>query len=140
MEIKYASGKKAAVFKIITLLLLVCFTGCVSTKVDYVENDKVPVNKTYRISQLYLKDGRIIDVKDKEPKLKLKHKGVSNVIVYYEDVNIEQSVPLSDVKTLKIEIVESNHILTAVAIVGIVAAAFVLAFFIAIGSGGFTMH
>jgi len=140
MEIKYASGKKAAVFKIITLLLLVCFTGCVSTKVDYVENDKVPVNKTYRISQLYLKDGRIIDVKDKEPKLKLKHKGVSNVIVYYEDVNIEQSVPLSDVKTLKIEIVESNHILTAVAIVGIVAAAFVLAFFIAIGSGGFSMH
>ena len=140
MEIKYASGKKAAVFKIITLLLLVCFTGCVSTKVDYVENDKVPVNKTYRISQLYLKDGRIIDVKDKEPKLKLKHKGVSNVIVYYEDVNIEQSVPLSDVKTLKIEIIESNQILTAVAIVGIVAAAFVLAFFIAIGSGGFSMH
>ena len=140
MEIKYASGKKAAVFKIITLLLLVCFTGCVSTKVDYVENDKVPVKKTYRISQLFLKDGRIIDVKDKEPKLKLKHKGVSNVIVYYEDVNIEQAVPLSDVKTLKIEIIESNQILTAVAIVGIVAAAFVLAFFIAIGSGGFTMH
>lgn len=132
--------RKSILYRSMVFLLLISFTGCVSTKVDYVENDKVPVNKTYRISQLYLKDGRILDVKDKEPKLKLKHKGVSNVIVYYEDVNIEQSVLLSDVKTLKIEIVESNHILTAVAIVGIVAAAFVLAFFIIIGSGGYTMH
>ena len=131
--------KNAIAFRMIVLLVLVSFAGCVTSKMEYVESDKVPVEKTYRISQLYLKDGTIIDVKEKEAKLRLKYKGVSNVIVYYEDVNIERSVPLKNVASLKIEIIESNQIVTALIIVGSLAVAFLLAFWIALATGGFKM-
>ena len=131
--------QNAIAFRMIVLLVLVSFVGCVTSKIEYVESDKVPVEKTYRISQLYLKDGTIIDVKEKEAKLRLKYKGVSNVIVYYEDVNIERSVPLKNVASLKIEIIESNQIVTALIIVGSLAVAFLLAFWIALATGGFKM-
>ena len=78
-------------------------------------------------------------MKEKEAKLRLKYKGVSNVIVYYEDVNIERSVPLKNVASLKIEIIESNQIVTALIIVGSLAVAFLLAFWIALATGGFKM-
>ncbi|MEO8514690.1 MAG: hypothetical protein ABI543_14115 [Ignavibacteria bacterium] len=127
-------------FRIIILIVLVCFTGCVSSKIEYVEPEKIPANKTYRISLLNLKNGTQIDVKDKEAKFILKHKGVNNVIVYYEDVNIEKTVPLKDVSWLKIEILESNQIVTAIAVIGITAAVLLIAVLVAFGLGGFQMH
>ena len=131
--------KNTSIFRLVVFIVLLSFAGCVTSKIEYVESDKVPVEKTYRISQLYLKDGTIIDVKEKEAKLRLKYKGVSNVIVYYEDVNIERSVPLKNVASLKIEIIESNQIVTALIIVGSLAVAFLLAFWIALATGGFKM-
>ncbi len=132
--------KNAIAFRMIVLLVLVSFAGCVTSKIEYVESDKVPVEKTYRISQLYLKDGTIIDVKEKEAKLRLKYKGVSNVIVYYEDVNIERSVPLKDVARLKIEILESHVIATVLIIIGTVAVAIFLALGLILATGGLKMH
>ena len=132
--------KNAIAFRMIVLLVLVSFAGCVTSKIEYVESDKVPVEKTYRISQLYLKDGTIIDVKEKEAKLRLKYKGVSNVIVYYEDVNIEKSVPLKDVARLKIEILESHVIATVLIIIGTVAVAIFLALGLILATGGLKMH
>jgi len=132
--------KNAIAFRMIVLLVLVSFAGCVTSKIEYVESDKVPVEKTYRISQLYLKDGTIIDVKEKEAKLRLKYKGVSNVIVYYEDVNIERSVPLKDVARLKIEILESHVIATILIIIGTVAVAIYLAIGLILATGGLKMH
>lgn len=132
--------KNIILFKIIVLLFLAAFTGCVTSKIEYVESSKVPVEKTYRISQIYLKDGTIIDVKEKEAKLRPKYKGVSNVIVYYEDVNIERSVPLQNVASLKIEVIESNVLLTVAVIAGSLAVTYLLAIWIAIASGGYTMH
>ena len=132
--------KNAIAFRMIVLLVLVSFVGCVTSKIEYVESDKVPVEKTYRISQLYLKDGTIIDVKEKEAKLRLKYKGVSNVIVYYEDVNIEKSVPLKDVARLKIEILESHVIATVLIIIGTVAVAIFLALGLILATGGLKMH
>ncbi|HWA06798.1 MAG TPA: hypothetical protein VG961_09635 [Ignavibacteria bacterium] len=132
--------KNAVVFRIIIFIVLVSFAGCVTSKIEYVESDKVPVEKTYRISQLYLKDGTIIDVKEKEAKLRLRYKGISNVIVYYEDVNIEKSVPLKDVARLKIEILESHPVATVLIITGTVAVAIFLALGLVLASGGFKMH
>ena len=132
--------KNAIAFRMIVFLVLVSFAGCVTSKIEYVESDKVPVEKTYRISQLYLKDGTIIDVKEKEAKLRLKYKGVSNVIVYYEDVNIERSVPLKDVARLKIEILESHVIATVLIIIGTVAVAIYLAIGLILATGGLKMH
>jgi hypothetical protein len=120
--------------------VLAAFTGCVTSKIEYVESDKVPVEKVYRISQLYMKDGTIIDVKEKEAKLRLKYKGISNVIVYYEDVNIEKSVPLMNVARLKIEIIESHPIATILVVVGSVAVAVILAIGLVLATGGFKMH
>ncbi len=132
--------KNVVLFRVIISIILVSFAGCVTSKIEYVESDKVPVEKTYRISQLYLKDGTIIDVKEKEAKLRLKYKGVSNVIVYYEDVNIEKSVPLKDVARLKIEILESHPVATVLIITGTVAVAIFLALGLVLASGGFKMH
>ena len=54
-------------------------------------------------------------------------------------MNIERSVPLKNVASLKIEIIESNQIVTALIIVGSLAVAFLLAFWIALATGGFKM-
>lgn len=132
--------KNVLVFRLIVSIVLVSFAGCVTSKIEYVESDKVPVEKTYRISQLYLKDGTILDVKEKEAKLRLKYKGVSNVIVYYEDVNIEKSVPLMNVDRLKIEILESHLIGTILVIIGTVAVAIFLALGLVLAVGGLKMH
>lgn len=132
--------RNIVIFRLIILLVLAAFTGCVTSKIEYVESNKVPVEKTYRISQLYLHDGTIIDVMDKEAKLVLKHKGVKNVIVYYEDVNIEKSVPLKNIARLKIEVLESNVLVTVLIIIGSLAAAFLLAIWITLTTGGYKMH
>lgn len=132
--------RNKSIFRVVILIVLVSFAGCVSSKIEYVESDKVPVEKTYRISQLYLKDGTVIDVKEKEAKLRLKYKGVSNVIVYYEDVNIEKSVPLKDVARLKIEILESHLIGTVLVIIGTFAVAIFLALGLILAVGGLKMH
>ena len=132
--------KNTSIFRLVVFIVLLSFAGCVTSKIEYVESDKVPVEKTYRISQLYLKDGTIIDVKEKEAKLRLKYKGVSNVIVYYEDVNIEKSVPLKDVARLKIEILESHVIATVLIIIGTVAVAIFLALGLILATGGLKMH
>lgn len=132
--------KNAVFFRIIIFIVLVSFAGCVTSKIEYVESDKVPIEKTYRISQLYLKDGTIIDVKEKEAKLRLKYKGVSNVIVYYEDLNMEKSVPLKDVASLKIEILESHPVATILIVIGTVAVALFLALGLVLAAGGFKMH
>lgn len=60
--------------------------------------------------------------------------------MYYEDVNIERSVPLQNVASLKIEVIESNVLLTVAVIAGSLAVAYLLAIWIAIASGGYTMH
>ena len=132
--------KNAVALKVIVSIVILSFSGCVTSKIEYVESSKVPVEKTYRISQIYLKDGTIIDVKEKEAKLRPKYKGVSNVIVYYEDVNIERSVPLQNVASLKIEVIESNVLLTVAIIAGSLAVAFLLAIWITLTSGAYTMH
>lgn len=132
--------KNTSIFRLVVFIVLLSFSGCVTSKIEYVESDKVPVEKTYRISQLYLKDGTIIDVKEKEAKLRLKYKGISNVIVYYEDVNIEKSVPLKNVARLKIEILESHLIGTVLVIIGTVAVAIFLALGLVLAVGGLKMH
>lgn len=132
--------KNTTIFRVVMFIVLLSFAGCVTSKIEYVESDKVPVEKTYRISQLYLKDGSILDVKEKEAKLRLKHKGISNVIVYYEDVNIERSVPLKDVARLKIEILESHVIANVLIIIGTVAVAIYLAIGLILATGGLKMH
>ncbi len=132
--------KNIILLKIIASIVLICFTGCVTSKIEYVENDKLPKDKVYRLSVLYMKDGNVIDLKGKEPKFKLKYKGIDNVIVYYEEDYNEIYIPLKDVNSLKIEIIESNQIVTALIIVGVAAPVLVLAFFIAIATVGFKMH
>lgn len=132
--------KNTTIFRVVMFIVLLSFAGCVTSKIEYVESDKVPVEKTFRISQIYLKDGSILDVKEKEAKLRLKHKGISNVIVYYEDVNIERSVPLKDVARLKIEILESHVIANVLIIIGTVAVAIYLAIGLILATGGLKMH
>ena len=122
------------------MLVLVCFLGCETSKIEYVEEEKLPTDKVYHITKVYLKDGTTLDLKDKEPVIKLKHKGVSNVILYNENVNEEKYIRLSDVAWMKIEVVESNQVVTALAVIGITAVALILLLGILFAIGGFKIH
>ncbi|KXK55600.1 MAG: hypothetical protein UZ05_CHB002000520 [Chlorobi bacterium OLB5] len=132
--------KNTNIFRVIVLIVLTAFTGCVTSKIEYTKSNELPKEKVYRITTLYLKDGSIIDVKEKDAKFKLKDKGIDNVIVYYEDVNIEKSVPSKNIDRLKIEVLESNVFVTVLIIVGSLAIAFLLAIWITLTSGAYTMH
>ncbi len=129
--------KNVITFRIIVLIILSAFTGCVSSRVEYVEENALHKEKVYRISELYMYNGTKIDLKEKEAKFKLKYKGNENVIVYYEDVNIEKFVLLKDVDRLKIEVLESNVIATVIVGAVIVAASVILFFLLLLNSGSF---
>ena len=132
--------KNAVISRIIVILVIFCFAGCVTSKIEYVEEKKLPRDKVYHISMVYLKDGTTIDLYGKEPVMKQKYKGKSNVIVYNENVNIEKYILLSDVAWMKIVVVESNVVVTAIAIIGITAAILFIALLVVLGTGGLQMH
>lgn len=118
--------KNIVIFRLIILLVLTAFTGCVTSKIEYVESREFPKGKTYRISEVFMKDGSVINLKDKEPEFKLNYKGNENVIVYFEDVNIEKKILLKDISLLKIEVLESNTVLNVIIIIGSVILFFLL--------------
>ncbi len=117
-------------FRVIILLVLASFIGCVTSRIEYVESSMFPENKIYRISEVFMKDGTVKVLRDKEPVFKLKYKGNENVIVYYEDVNIEKTIQLSDVSSLKLEVLESNKVLSVIIIVSSVVVFFLLLFWL----------
>ena len=103
--------------RVTILLVLAAFTGCVTSKIEYVESKEFPSGKTYRISEVFMNDGTVLILKDKEPEFKIRYKGNDNVILYYEDVNIERTILLKDVSRLKIEVLESNIVVNVIIIV-----------------------
>lgn len=127
--------------KFITILLLIAVSGCVSSKIEYVEAEKVPPkDKTYRIAEVFMKDGTKIDLRDAEPKFRISYIGKPNVITYYDEDYNTKVIQLKDASQVKIEILDSNQILTGVLILGITITVLVLAFFLALGLGGWSMH
>ncbi len=87
-----------------------------------------------------MKNGMVIDLKGKDAQFKLKHKRIENVIVYNDENFDEKYILLKDVNSIKIEILESNILLTIIIIVGSIAALAFLVFVIAFASIGFKMH
>jgi hypothetical protein len=127
--------KNKIFIKVTVLLVLACFTGCVTSKIEYVETEKIPPKgKVYRIADVYMKDGKVINLRDAEPKYKSSYKGKEHVITYYNNDFKTKIIELKDVSKVKVEILESNQILTAVLVVGILAILFVLTFFIALAT------
>ena len=110
-------SKNIIFFRVIVLLVLAAFTGCVTSKIEYVESKEFSSGKTYRISEVFMNDGTVLILKDKEPEFKIRYKGNDNVILYYEDVNIERTILLKDVSRLKIEVLESNIVVNVIIIV-----------------------
>ena len=110
-------SKNIIFFRVIVLLVLAAFTGCVTSKIEYVESKEFSSGKTYRISEVFMNDGTELILKDKEPEFKIRYKGNDNVILYYEDVNIERTILLKDVSRLKIEVLESNIVVNVIIIV-----------------------
>jgi hypothetical protein len=102
---------------VISISLLLSFAGCETVKVKYVDSEDFPSDRVYRLKTAYLYDGRKIDLPD-DAKFKVSFKDKNNVIVYdYEEKFIE----LKDISSLKIEVVDSDTVLTVTIIVGAVA-------------------
>jgi hypothetical protein len=102
--------KHRYIYKILTIIVLASFAGCVTTKIDYVENDGLPKEKTYRIKEVFLKDGSTVKLSDAEPKFKSSYKGLSNVIIYYDKNYAVKVITLQDISKIKIEIVEPDNV------------------------------
>lgn len=122
--------KNIIIFRIIIFTVLVCFTGCVTSKIEYTESNKLPKDKVYHISEVYMKDGRIINMKGKEPKLKLNYKGIDNVILYNDENNQVLYIPLKDIDKMEIEVLEGNTLVTVIIIVASIILFFLLLFWI----------
>lgn len=124
------------VLSLILLSLLILFAGCVTTKISYVEEDKLPKDKVYRIAEVYMKDGSVIDLKESEPKLKAEYKGIDNVIIYYDKEYNTKYIELKNIDRLKIEIYESNVLLNVLLIAGGLVIVFFILFYIGLSSVG----
>ena len=125
-------------FKVCFLISIFVVSGCVTTKISYVEEDKLPKEKVYRISEVYMKDGSVINLKDSEPKFKALYKGMANVIVYYDNDYNTKYIELKNADRLKIEILESNVVLTVLVIVGTIAAALLILLMLTLQFGNIT--
>ncbi len=131
--------QKRTILKIIVVLVLGSFTGCVTTKVAYVENDNLPKDKVYRIAEVFMKDGTVINLRDTEPKFKVKYKGMENIITYYDkDYNIKY-IELKNVQQVKIELVEGNLGMTLLVIGGALVILVLLFFYGLTHSGKFNI-
>lgn len=140
MAIKFLRSKPY-ICSIVLLLVISIFSGCVSSKIEYAEPEKVPPkDKTYRIAEVFMKDGTKIDLRHSEPKFRVSYKGKSNVITYYDEDYNTKVIELKDANQVKLEILDSNQILTGVLILGVTVAVLVIAFFLTLGLGGWTMH
>lgn len=106
------------IFYSLYVLFVLTASGCVTTKISYVEEDKLPKEKVYRIAEVYMKDGSVVNLKDSEPKFKAVYKGMANVIVYYDNDYNTKYIELKNVDRLKIEIYESNVLVNVLIIVG----------------------
>jgi hypothetical protein len=124
------------VLSLIMLSLLILFSGCVTTKISYVEEDKLPKDKVYRIAEVYMKDGSVIDLKETEPKFKAEYKGINNVIIYYDKEYNTKYIELKNIDRLKIEIYESNVLLNVLLIAGGLVIVFFILFYIGLSSVG----
>lgn len=117
-------------FRIITFLVLCCFTGCVTSRMELIEKDALLKDKVYRIAYVFLNDGSSINLKDREPVFKTKYKGKENVIVYYYNDQNEKYIEFKDIAKIKIEVLESNTVLNVMIIVGSVVLFFFILFLI----------
>ncbi len=127
--------KNIILFRIIVLLVLAAFSGCVTSKIEYVEKEELPDEKVYYIISAYLKDGSTVDLKDKKAEVKFDYKGVKNVILYYDEGFKEKHILFKDIAWLKIEVVENNKTVTTIVIIGSVVIALFLAFVVVLGIG-----
>lgn len=131
--------KNLVTFRVIVFSLLISFTGCVTSKIEYTESNELPKDKVYRISDVYMKDGSIINLKGKEAKFKLKYKGVENVIVYADEKDKEVVIPVKNINNMKIEVLEGNTLVTVLIITGILIILFLVFLALAFGKGHFNI-
>lgn len=131
--------KRGLLFRSVILLIIVSFAGCVTTKVAYVDNDKLPTEKTYRLIEVYMKDGTKINLRDSEPKFKVKYKGVENVITYYDAEFNTKFIELKNIQQIKIELVEGNTGMTLLVIGGVLVLLVLFFFYGLIHSGNFNI-
>ena len=118
--------KNIVTFRLIIFIILVSFTGCVTSKIEYTESNELPKDKVYRIADVYMKDGSVINLKGKEAKFKLKYKGVENVIVYTDNKDNEILIPVININKLKIEVLEGQTVLTILTILGVLILVFLI--------------
>jgi hypothetical protein len=99
-------------------LVLFSFAGCVSTRVDYVEPEKLKKQNVYRIAIIYMKDGTVYDMLGIDSKLKLNYKAMGNVIIFKTPEGKTKILNIKDIDKLKIFVMENDALGTSLIIIG----------------------
>lgn len=114
-------------------MVLFSFAGCVSTRVDYVEPEKLKKQNVYRIAVIYMKNGTVYDMQGLESQLKLKYKNLENVIVFKTSDGETKVISISEIDKMKIFVMENNALGTSLIILGaIILTVFLLLIFFGI--------
>ena len=123
-------------FRPIIVLLLAAFAGCVTSKIEYVESDKLPKRKVYHITEVFMKNGTSRNLRNKDPEFKIKYKGIENVIIY-DDNGKETLISLKDIDKIEIEVMESNVVLSIFIIIGSIVLFCLILYWLFGGLAGF---
>jgi hypothetical protein len=112
------AAKQHPLWKYFFPVFLLFISGCYTTQALYVEADKLPTDKTYRINSAFLKNGKTIDLGIYEPRFEKFYKGKKNVLLYYDETYTERYIELKDISMLKIEIIEGTVVETILIVAG----------------------
>jgi len=124
---------------IFSLLLL----GCDSVKTEYMDADKIPVEKdrefqggVVKLDGIFLKDGSFIYVKDRNPELVINGKTKE---IHYDLSETERgNISIDKIASVKVDIVHGS-IFTPFIIIGVIALLAVIGFIYALTSGHFNV-
>ena len=110
---------KIFLFPLITILFLIFFFGCETVKTKYVGADSVNINyandtenAVVKITGLILKNGKTLDLRDKNPEVYINEN--SKEIYYDVSDDNRSNIPFDEISLFRIEIVKSRNLTTVI--------------------------
>lgn len=130
---------------VVLSLIIFCFyiTGCDSVKTEYMDVDKIPLEKdrefqggVVKLNSIFLKDGSFIYLKDKNPEIILN--GKSKEIQYDLSESERGNITIDKIASVKVDIVHGS-IFTPFIVIGVIALLAVIGMIYALTSGHFNI-
>ena len=121
--------KKAVIFSILTIFIFIC--GCETVNTGYIEADKINnknetdfQNGKINIVGVFLKDGKYIDMNDKNAKWEIVNN--NKMISFDNEIQKRESILMSEINIIKVDIIKDNIVLSVLIGIGILIVIFLI--------------